>query len=172
MRYRSTLLVIATVLFVIGVAEAQEVKDSAQELDNLRLQLIDVQNRESELKARLQQLDIDLQPQNIERYFSGVGSVHPEELREQRRKQLQSEKDRTTALLEQTSLQRSRLESAIADAQAKAYQQSALGQNVLQRDEGRRLSNSARIAFGATILVLVLAAIVLTLILQRRRTSV
>src|SRR5205823_3361221 len=59
---------------------------------NLRAQLVEAQARQAELQTRLQQLEENLKPENIERSLAGVGSVHPEELREARRRQLEIEK--------------------------------------------------------------------------------
>src|SRR5215831_3213287 len=118
------------VLCLAGFASAQEnAFDTAQKL---RAELSDVQNRQAELKVRLEQLNYDLKPENIQNYFAGYGSTRPEELREQRRKQLQSEKDRVVALLSELDASKSRLESAISVADAKAYQQSALGSATLK----------------------------------------
>ncbi|HEX8844581.1 MAG TPA: hypothetical protein VF791_08050 [Pyrinomonadaceae bacterium] len=95
-------------------------------LENLRSQLGDVQKKEEELQARVKQLDEDLRPENIEKFFALNGSTRPEELREQRRRQLESEKARVESQLDQVAQSRTRLESAIARAEAAAYQQSAL----------------------------------------------
>ncbi len=81
--------------------------------------------RQAELQNRLQQLDEDLKPENIEHSFAGVGSVHPEELRETRRRQLEIEKRGVQSQLDVLAASRSRLEAAIARADAESYQQSA-----------------------------------------------
>ncbi|HEY0404890.1 MAG TPA: hypothetical protein VGC89_04140 [Pyrinomonadaceae bacterium] len=91
----------------------------------LRSQLADVQAKEAELQTRQQQLDEDLRPENIERSLAGVGTTRPEELREQRRRQLEGEKARVRAQLDQLAQSRSRLEAAIASADADAYRRSA-----------------------------------------------
>jgi len=152
-------------------AFAQEVSP-AENVENLRGQLADLQNQETDLKNRLDQLEVDLRPENIERFFSGTGSTRPEELREQRRRQLQSEKDRTTNLLSQLELKRSRLETAVAEAEARAYQQSALGQAALQRErnEPSHFFTAARLAIGISLAVVVLAGVVLLLIMKRRQS--
>ncbi len=92
---------------------------------NLRAQLVEAQARQAELQNRLQQLDEDLKPENIEHSFAGVGSVHPEELRETRRRQLEIEKRGVQSQLDVLAASRSRLEAAIARADAESYQQSA-----------------------------------------------
>jgi outer membrane murein-binding lipoprotein Lpp len=105
---------------------------------NLRAQLSDVQARQSELQTRLQQLEYDLKPENIERSLAGIGSTHPEELREQRRRQLEGEKTRVQAQLDQLAASRTRLEAAIAQADAEAYRQGAgIGVNTPIRAQPR-----------------------------------
>ena len=91
---------------------------------NLRAQLADAEARQTELQSRLQQLEENLKPDNIERSLAGVGSVHPEELREARRRQLEIEKRGVQAQLDVLAASRSRLETAIASADAEIYRQS------------------------------------------------
>jgi chromosome segregation ATPase len=104
------------------VARAQNANASVEQL---RSQLSDLQTRESQLQDRAKQLDEDLQPENIEKYFALNGSTHPEELREQRRRQLQAERDNVSNQLNQLVTSRARLEADIATAEAAAYRQSA-----------------------------------------------
>jgi hypothetical protein len=89
------------------------------------MQLLEVQARESDLRARLQELDESIKPENIERSLAGVGSTRPEELREARRRQLSIQRDGVVAQLQTLETSRTRLETAIANAEALAYQQSA-----------------------------------------------
>ena len=72
--------------------------------------------------------------ENIERALAGVGSTKPEELREQRRRQLTIEKTGVVAQLEQTAALRSRLEASLAAAEVEAYQQSAKGSTAIQNE--------------------------------------
>src|SRR5437016_5253795 len=92
---------------------------------NLRAQLADTDARQTELQSRLRQLEENLKPDNIERSLAGVGSVHPEELREARRRQLEIEKRGVQSQLDVLAASRSRLETAIAAADAEGYRQSA-----------------------------------------------
>ena len=99
---------------------------SAQEIAaNFRLQMSDVQLRQAELQARNEQLEEDLKPENIERSLAGVGSTRPELLRDQRRRQLEIVKDGVRVQLDELDRSRIRLEAAIAEADARAYWQSA-----------------------------------------------
>jgi hypothetical protein len=116
-----------SLLLCVSDARAQNPNSAAQTAETLRQQLREVESQEFELKARLQQLNEDLKPENIESYFAGVGSTRPEELREQRRRQLTIQKDGVNAQLAILATSHARLETAIADADSRAYQQSAQG---------------------------------------------
>lgn len=118
---RSALL-IALVLGSLTMAAAQ----NSTSVEQLRSQLTDVEAKETELQTRLKQIDEDLRPENIEKFFALNGSTHPEELRAERRRQLESQRANVQAQLDQLTASRARLESAIATAEAAAYRQSAL----------------------------------------------
>ena len=129
-RALSLILFIALVATSTFEAAAQGSKsniNSAQAAEDLRAQLLDVQAKESELQTRARQLDEDLKPENIERYFAGIGSTRPEELREMRRRQLNTERERVQAQLKLVATSRERLESVIRFADSHAYQESAEG---------------------------------------------
>jgi len=126
MKYQ-LVFVLLTVLvssYVTSVS-AQETADANRRLDELRTELHHAQDRKAELTIRLEQLNFDLRPENIERHFNGFGSTRPEELRESRRRQLQTEKDRVIAQLEQLQSTCTRLEAEVNTAQANVYQQHA-----------------------------------------------
>lgn len=119
-----SMLLLLTVAFAAGVY-AQGSSSAAESLEKLRAQLVEVQAKEEALRVRAQQLDESLKPENIERSLAGVGSTKPEELRESRRRQLTIERDNVQAQLKLVETSRQRLETAIANAEVKAYQQSA-----------------------------------------------
>src|SRR6266516_6010166 len=125
MRRCIRLTVFLGVLIAIGLlAVRTPAQSNAQErAANLRAQLIEAQARQAQFQTRLQQLDEDLKPENIERVSAGVGSVHPEELREARRRQLEIEKRGVQSQLDVLAASRSRLETAIAAADAESYRQ-------------------------------------------------
>src|SRR6266850_372684 len=83
---------------------------------DLRARLVEVQAREAERHARLNQLDEALQPQNIERSLAGIGSTRPEKLREQRHRELTIERDGVRKQVDLLATSRARLESAIQTA--------------------------------------------------------
>jgi chromosome segregation ATPase len=84
----------------------------------LQTELRDVQAKTAELEARAEDIDYALKPENIERSTAGYGTTRPEELREQRRKQLENEKERVRKQLDQLAASRTRLEQAIATSDA------------------------------------------------------
>jgi TolA-binding protein len=125
MKRKSTLMLLL-LAFVMGASvSAQEPASAAEQVEKLKLQLLEVEAREAGLRERLQQLDESIKPENIERSLAGVGSTRPEELREARRRQLSKERDSVLAQLQTIEESRSRLESAVANAEAAAYQESA-----------------------------------------------
>lgn len=125
MKLTTSLISFFLVLLFTSIVVAQDSTSAADTAAKLRLQLIEVQTKEGELRTRLQQLDEDLKPGNIERALAGIGSTKPEELREHRRRQLTIEKNGVLAQLKTLEATRANLESAIANAEARAYQQSA-----------------------------------------------
>ncbi|MGA9996306.1 MAG: hypothetical protein WBP93_12885 [Pyrinomonadaceae bacterium] len=98
------------------LVDLERLTRAEQRAENLSAQLRDVQAKEADLQARLDILDEAVKPENIERAMAGYGTTHPEELREQRRKQLENERTRVRAQLDQLANSRTRLESAIATA--------------------------------------------------------
>jgi len=116
----------ATLLLSGLFATTTLAQTSAQEIAaNFRVQLSEVQVRQAEMQARDEQLEEDLKPENIERSLAGIGSTHPERLREQRRRQLEIARARVRIELDELDRSHTRLETAVAEADAEAYWQSA-----------------------------------------------
>jgi len=117
----------AGILLLSGLLATTAVaQSSAQDVAaNLRLQLSEVEVRQAEMQARDEQLLEDLKPENIEQSLAGIGSTHPENLREQRRRQLETARARVRIQLDELDRSHARLEAAIAEADALAYWQSA-----------------------------------------------
>ncbi len=124
MRYGFSLALFLVLAFTT-TAYAQESASAAESVEKLRAQLVEVQTKEQDLRTRLAQLEESLKPENIERSLAGVGSTRPEELRESRRRQLTMERDGVAAQLKTLDEGKVRLEAALANAEARAYQQSA-----------------------------------------------
>ena len=131
MKYLSLLALTALIGLGSTVAQAQDTPTAAERVDHLRLQLLELSAQEESAKLQAQQIDVAMDPENIRRSLAGVGSTRPEELREARRRELAIEKARVDAELQQLALRRSQLESALATAQADAYQESAGGGGIV-----------------------------------------
>ena len=87
-----------------------------QRAEQLRSQLMDVQAKIADFEARLEQIDFALRPENIESATAGYGSTHPERAREARQKQLEGERSRVQAQLKLAESSKTRLETAVANA--------------------------------------------------------
>jgi hypothetical protein len=123
MRYQLSLIVLSILL--LTTQAAAQPATAVEKLEKLRLELIEVQGNEDALRARAQQLEEDVKPDNIARSLAGIGSTKPEELREFRRRQLELEKKSVLLQLDAVSAKRVQLEGAIAALEAQAYQESA-----------------------------------------------
>ena len=84
--------------------------------ESLRKQLFEMVEKESGVRMRLEQISFDARPEMIERSSAFVGSLRPEELREQRRKSLEAEKRNLDSLLTQIQTSRTSLEENVQKA--------------------------------------------------------
>lgn len=100
------------------LVDLERLSRAEQRSADLWKQLREVEAQQSDLQARLEEIDYNLRPENIDRAVAGFGSMRPEELREQRRKSLENEKLRVQKQLDQLAANHSRLETAIAGADA------------------------------------------------------
>jgi hypothetical protein len=123
MRTTGSIVILVTLLFTAQIAAQESVR--SERLERLRQELAEIQGKETELRARLEQLNEALKPENIERSLAGIGSTRPEELREHRRRMLTIERDGVVTQLERLEERRVSLEAAIAAAENEAYLQSA-----------------------------------------------
>lgn len=87
-----------------------------QRAEQLRMQLVDVQGKIADLQSEIEQIDYALKPENIDRATQGYGTVHPEEAREARRRQLESQKSRAVAQLKLLETSQTRLETSVTNA--------------------------------------------------------
>ena len=126
MRLKSFFALLLVLAFTtVAFTQGQQPESAAESLEKLRAQLFEVQAQEEGLRVRVEQLEESLKPENIERSLAGVGSTKPEELREARRRQLTIERDNVLAQLRIVESNRQRLEAASANAEVRAYQESA-----------------------------------------------
>lgn len=108
------------ILFAAASASAQDLTTVERQVEGLRAQLQEVADKEEALRARAAKLEEDLEPQNVERSVSTIGTTDARALRDQRRQQLEREKAQVEAQLNSLASSRSRLESAIATSEAEA----------------------------------------------------
>lgn len=107
-------------LGVTSIVAAQQPPARDLSASDLKQQLIDVEVKETQLRMRLEELDEQLKPESIERELAGIGSVHPEKLREHRRRLLTIEHHGLQAQLDLLEERRAQLEAAIAAADTAA----------------------------------------------------
>ena len=89
-----------------------------QRAESLRAQLISTQEKETSITARLDQIEFDLRPENIERTVATFGSTRPEDARDARRRGLETERTMLRSQRDTLQTSRTRLESAIVTADA------------------------------------------------------
>jgi DNA repair exonuclease SbcCD ATPase subunit len=88
-----------------------------QRSESLRAQQVDVESKLADLQSKLEQIEYQLKPESIER-VGGFGTVHPEEARDARRRQLENERSRVLAQIKILETSRARLETSVAAADA------------------------------------------------------
>jgi hypothetical protein len=87
-----------------------------QRAETLRRQLFEMIEKQNTIQIRIEQLTYDMQPAMIDRYAGLIGSLRPEEVREARRKSLESEKRNLDSLMAQIALSRKSLEDNVFKA--------------------------------------------------------
>ena len=101
-----------------SMVDLERLSRAEQRSAQMRSELRDVQQKKGDLEAHLEDVEYALKPENIERATAGYGTTRPEDLREQRRKQLESERDRVRKQLAEFQASEDRLEQAIATSDA------------------------------------------------------
>jgi hypothetical protein len=89
-----------------------------QRSEALQAQLLDISAKEEPLQARIDQLDEQLRPENIDQGLAGVGSMRPEEAKEALRRRLSNDKRRQQTQLDLLDQNRTRIQTALAGADA------------------------------------------------------
>jgi septal ring factor EnvC (AmiA/AmiB activator) len=102
------------------LVDLERLSRAEQRSASLWKELREVETQQADLQARAEEVSYAMKPENIERAAAGYGTTRPEELREQRRRQLENEKARIDKQLEQLAASHARLEQAIAGADAEA----------------------------------------------------
>ncbi|MEO8072025.1 MAG: hypothetical protein ABI686_02150 [Acidobacteriota bacterium] len=87
-----------------------------QRAESLRKQLYELIEKENSVKSRLEQVEYNLRPEIIERSANFAGSLRPEEIRDQNKKSLETEKAKIDSLLLQIQANRANLEANVQKA--------------------------------------------------------
>jgi hypothetical protein len=108
-----------------------------QRAESLRSQQVDVESKLADLQSKLESIEYQLRPENIE-HAAGYGTVHPEEARETRRRQLENERGRVQAQIKILETSRVRLETSVrtADAEVDSLQRKIEMQQAQQDTSG------------------------------------
>lgn len=101
-----------------SMVDLERLSRAEQRSVQLRAELSGIQAKKGELAAHLEDIEFALKPENIERSTAGIGTTRPEEVREQRRKQLESDRTRTQTQLDQLNASEGRVQQAIATSDA------------------------------------------------------
>ncbi len=100
-----------------ALIDMERLTRAEQRAENLRAQQVEVESKLADLQAKLEQIDYLLRPENIER-AAGYGTVHPEEARDARRRQLENERSRVLSQVKILETSRTRLETSVVNADA------------------------------------------------------
>ncbi|MBA2493828.1 MAG: hypothetical protein H0V31_03925 [Acidobacteria bacterium] len=87
-----------------------------QRAESLRKQLYELIEKENSVKTRLEQVEYYLRPEMVERSATFSGSLRPEEIRDQNKKSLETEKAKLDSLLAQIQANRTNLEANVQKA--------------------------------------------------------
>ncbi len=96
--------------------DMERLSRAEQRSEQLRAQLLDTETKMADIESKLEQIEYAIKPENIERATQGYGSVRPEEARDARRRQLETERGRLRAQFKILETSKARLETASASA--------------------------------------------------------
>ena len=99
-----------------SLVDLERLNRAEQRAEMFRSQLRDLQQKEVDISGQLDQIEYALQPESIERAVGIMGTTRPEEARDQRRRQLESQRSKIKTQYSQLEQSRVRLEAAIASA--------------------------------------------------------
>ena len=96
----------------------EQLEKEEQRGEALQLHMYEISEKEQPLLARMEQINQQLRPEALERTMAGVGSVRPEDLRDEVRKKLSSEKVRLQTQLDLLRQDRGRTQASLATTDA------------------------------------------------------
>ncbi|MGI8918394.1 MAG: hypothetical protein ACR2H6_07305 [Pyrinomonadaceae bacterium] len=101
-----------------SLLDMERLTRAEQRSESLRSQQLEAETKLADLQSKMDQIDYALKPENIERVTSGYGTTRPEDARDSRRRQLESEKVRLQAQMRILETSRTRLETAVVNSDA------------------------------------------------------
>jgi len=101
-----------------SMVDLERLGRAEQRSSQLRTEQREVQAKIGELEVRLEDVEFALKPENVERATAVYGTTRPEEIRAQRKKQLETERERVQRQLEQLRASDAHLTEAIATSDA------------------------------------------------------
>ncbi len=99
-----------------SLLDLERLSRAEQRAESLRKQLDEAIEKQSTIQSRLDQIEFEMKPENISQATAVIGSLRPEEVREQRRKGLETEKTRLQTQLSQAQDNQSRIQIALKNA--------------------------------------------------------
>jgi hypothetical protein len=120
-----------------SLIDMERLTRAEQRAESVRAQLLDTESKLADLQARMDQVDYSLKPENIDRSIAGFGTVHPEDARDSRRRQLENEKARLQAQITLLENSRTRLQASLSTAEAEV-------DLLRRRMDQKQLDNSSR----------------------------
>jgi membrane-associated HD superfamily phosphohydrolase len=126
-----------------SLLDMERLTRAKQRAESVRAQMLDTESKLADLQARMDQVDYSLKPENIDRSIAGYGTVHPEEARDSRRRQLENEKARLQAQITLLENSRTRLQASLSTAEAEV-------DLLRRRMDQQQLNNASRAEPAAT----------------------
>lgn len=102
--------------------DMERLSRAEQRSEQLRSQLLDTETKMADIEVKLEQIEYALKPENIDRATQGYGSTRPEEARDTRRRQLESERTRLKAQFKILETSKARLEVATTNTDTEVDQ--------------------------------------------------
>ncbi len=118
-----------------SLIEMERLTRAEQRAESVRTQMLDTESKLADLQARMDQVEYSLKPENIDRSIAGYGTVHPEDARDTRRRQLENERARLQAQITLLENSRTRLQASLSTAEAEV-------DTLRRRIDQRQLNNS------------------------------
>ena len=126
-----------------SLIDMERLTRAEQRAESVRAQMLDTESKLADLQSRMDQVDYALKPENIDRSIAGYGTVHPEDARDSRRRQLENEKARLQAQISLLENSRTRLQASLSTAEAEV-------DLLRRRMDQQQMNNASRAEPAAT----------------------